>query len=507
MIQDPPTSSVDARNTIHLIEHQIQELLGKLGEGRVDGVAYDTAWAARLTKHYPRPAFESALRWLRHHQSSDGSWGAPLIHYHDRFISTLAAIVTLKDAGKHSRDYRRIKRGEDALWKLVGRLSRDDSDTVGFPILSASLAEDAAALGLDVPRPPIRYGESYRQKVNALLHQQKLNWRASTLTFSFEALRSALNGSKPEQLVEQNHSISASPAATAGYLLVHPDEASADYLERAITLEGTGAVPGFAPIDTLEILWSLDRLRLANAIQPDQPRVRQLLDQLWEKWSPEKGISFSSSFPIPDIDDTAACFILLVWGGYPVNADVFNYYERENHFCCYPEETNPSPSTHLRLLAALRHAMDHPKYEQWEQKILDALRRFDENGSFWWDKWHTSPYYVTNIAIHALQGVADDLARSRLKWILRTQNDDGGWGYLGHSTPEETAYCLETLLYWDRKVERLDAQQIEDAGKYLLARVADQKYPPLWISKGLFTPTHIVAATLWGSALQFLNRG
>ena len=61
------------------------------------------------------------------------------------------------------------------------------------------------------------------------------------------------------------------------------------------------------------------------------------------------------------------------------------------------------------------------------EEIINALHRFDENGSFWWDKWHSSPYYVSHLAAYALEGIADDIRASRLKWIMRTQNDDGGW--------------------------------------------------------------------------------
>src|SRR5262245_1179202 len=78
------------------IELQIQSLLESLGEGRVDGVAYDTAWTARLALRYPNEGFDQSLEWLRRHQYTDGTWGTPLTHYHDRYISTLAAIVALQ---------------------------------------------------------------------------------------------------------------------------------------------------------------------------------------------------------------------------------------------------------------------------------------------------------------------------------------------------------------------------------------------------------------------------
>src|SRR5438093_4799611 len=91
------------------LDLEIDALLSRLGEGHVDGVAYDTAWAARLAPLYPGYGFEEALEWLREHQAEDGTWGAPVIHYHDRFISTLAAIIAFRETGRESRDERRIK--------------------------------------------------------------------------------------------------------------------------------------------------------------------------------------------------------------------------------------------------------------------------------------------------------------------------------------------------------------------------------------------------------------
>ena len=477
---------------------EVQSLLADLGKGRVDGVAYDTAWAARLAPRYPGHGFDASLEWLRRNQYDDGTWGAPLVHYHDRFISTLAAIVALREVGGDSRDERRVKRGEDALWRLVGRLGRDDSDTVGFPILSASLAEEARSLGLDVPNAPVRYAAAYKRKVNALLSQPKRQWRANTITFSLEALRTAV-GSK-DDVLEVNNSVCISPSATAGYLMMYQNESALSYL---VNMAQDGAVPGFDAIDIFEILWSLSPLQASGAIEPDMPEVRRLLDRLWQAWSPEIGISYSTHFPITDIDDTAACIALLRWGGYPIEPDAFTYFEMEDHFCTYHSETNPSPSSHLRVLWALRWCEDHPQYQQWTEKALNALYKLDENGSFWWDKWHASPYYVSKLAVAALQNIDAELANSRIKWIIRTQNDDGGWGYMGESTAEETAYCLDALLEWNQAVESIDSSILDEAAAFLKNASSMTHFTPLWISKGLYTPHNIVRSTILSAMYKF----
>ncbi len=497
------TTTVSNRS-FHKIEDltsAIQLLLSELGTGRVDGVAYDTAWVARLAQRYPGHGFENSLEWLRQNQYEDGTWGAPLVHHHDRFISTLAAVVALQEAGRELRDQRRIKRGEAALWKLIGKLGRDDNDTVGFPVLSASLAEEATELGLDVPHPPVRFGERYRQKVASLLSQSSRDWRRTSLSFSLEAMRTFVKSD--DDVLESNNSASVSPSATAGYLLSHDDPGALSYLKQVTQANSNGGVPALSPIDTFEIAWSLNHLQHNGAVEPDNFEVRRVLRMLVLAWSKEVGVGYSTYVSLPEIDDTAAAFTVLNWGGYSLSPNVFASYELADHFCCFRGETDPSVSIHIRLLIALRLFANDPQCELWIGKILHALQKFDQNGSFWSDKWHASPYYVNSAALYALHKVADDLAQSRLKWILRTQNDDGGWGYLGVSTPEETAYCLEALLFWDRTVNRVDQGVLDSSAQYLMLHLNDGHYAPLWIGKSLYTPHNVVKSVILSALFSY----
>lgn len=485
-----------------LITSEMISLLEDLGNGNIRGVAYDTAWVARLSKRYPDRGFGAAADWLRRNQHPDGSWGASLLHYHDRFASTLAAIVALREVSDCGEDERRIQRGEAALWRLVSKLGRDDSDTVGFPIVSLSLAQDAVELGLDVPRSPVRYAAAYNRKVAKILEQPNRDWRTNALSFSLEGLWRHLDGD--DVVLENNHSVACSPAATAAYLLRNDDQDALGYLQSIQALDGS--IPALEPVDVFDIVWSLSYLQHVSAIDPQMPRVQELLKYLWQLWSPVTGLYFSKYFRVPDLDITSASFTLLRWGGFPVEADCFEYFEMADHFCTYREESNPSPATHLRLVQALQTCPEHPRQPEWLQKALNALRRFDENGSFWWDKWHASPYYVSHLAVYSLIHVDVDLATSRMKWILKTQNDDGGWGYLGRSTPEETAYCLDALRLWSRTIEPVDAVILERAADFLRSYRDDQDYTPLWISKGLYTPHNIVRAVILSALFQYLEQ-
>ena len=67
------------------------------------GTAYDTAWVARLGD-LDRSLSLWSLNWVCQHQLADGSWGAPEpVYYHDRVISTLAAMTALCRQGRPCR--------------------------------------------------------------------------------------------------------------------------------------------------------------------------------------------------------------------------------------------------------------------------------------------------------------------------------------------------------------------------------------------------------------------
>lgn len=72
-------------------------LLNSLDMGYMRGVAYDTAWVARIKDANGNPMFPQSLQWLLDHQRPDGSWGCEVGYKHDRIISTLAALLALNE--------------------------------------------------------------------------------------------------------------------------------------------------------------------------------------------------------------------------------------------------------------------------------------------------------------------------------------------------------------------------------------------------------------------------
>jgi hypothetical protein len=486
------------------VELRIGSLLSELGTGPDMGsIAYDTAWLARLHSDYPQRGFEAALEWVRRNQHPDGSWGSAMIHYHDRAISTLSCLVALRMLGRQE-DAERARRAQAALWRLCGRLRQDAQDTIGFPLISVSLLEEASRCSCDVPSELAPPSDTIRKKLVALTQSPEL-LRSSTAIYSFEALSSRLPPVEMTDWYNDDGLIAASPSATVAGLGRARNERALDALRDLMARQRDGGAPNICPIDTFEIAWSLNHLRIASAISPEDPAVKVKLEYLREHWSPSKGMYTSSGFTIQDADDTAVSFQMLRWGGFPVSADAFGYYEREDCFYTFPHEADPSISTNVHVLAALRTVDDDAQRDAWIKKCLAMLKRH-KSSNLWFDKWHVSPYYATCDAIHAIHGLDDELIQPSVRWISRTQREDGGWGFCGTSTAEETAYAMQALLTWRREDGDVDPEQLAAGARYLWAHIDDRDFPALWIGKGLYTPLRVVRAAVQAALYRYLTR-
>jgi halimadienyl-diphosphate synthase len=475
---------------------RIHQLLEEVGPGlRISRSAYDTAWVARLTE-LDEPLGEEALEWLRAHQLPDGSWGAEEpYYYHDRLVCTLATMIAL---AKHRRaeDRKRWRRGQLALEWIVKGLGMDPAgETVGFEMIVPTLIDEAAALGLiqENPDPALQRLTYYRAAKLAALKGHKIN-RDVTLAFSTEMVgANGLDLLNLANLQEVNGSVAYSPAATAFYALhMAPDDRAA--LEYLHTYAVEGALPYVVPIDVFEHAWplwylTLDGLPTGETLRLCQPH----LDFLESAWIPGQGIASVAGLSFTDGDATSMTFDVLRRFDRPVDLDGVRYYEEADLFRCYRLEANPSISTNVHVLSALRQAgldAGHPMVT----KVLDFLQRTQTLQLFWFDKWHASPYYSTGHAIVASAGYTDDLVRNAVFWILETQNADGSWGYY-LPTAEETAYCLQALVAWRRAGHQVAAGTIEKGAAWLADHV-DQPYPPLWIGKCLYCPELVVRSAI-----------
>ena len=475
--------------------NEVKQLLQEIGSGQMTSVAYDTAWVACLHE-MDKPMADSALAWLRKNQLADGSWGAsePLYH-HDRVICTLAAIIALASRGL-VQDEARIQRALPALKKSLGLLSDDvTGETVAFPMLVPTLIAEIESLDL------MRYKNTtllnnMRRSHAAKLEKSPGGIISCHLTMAFSAEMAGQDGQHIldiANLQESNGSVGFSPAATAYYVLYvnHQNAEALTYLRSASTDEG---VPNVAPIDIFEVAWTLWNLAQTDLLDDELLLLCQPhLDFLETNWKAGRGIAHAAGYTPRDGDDTGLVYDLLTQYGRFVDIEAVLSYEEDTHFRCFALEANPSISTNIHILGALRRA-GLPKSHPTIQKILRFLNQQQTSQKFWLDKWHSSPYYPTSRAILATAGYADELAEAPINWIISTQNHDGSWGFF-QPTAEETAYCLQALIKWKRQGKAVSDEVLQQGVAWLIS-YAEQPYLPLWIGKALYCPTKVIRAAI-----------
>jgi halimadienyl-diphosphate synthase len=478
----------------------IAQLLAKIGPGHMASTAYDTAWAARLGDIAPEISNQS-LSWLVEHQLPDGSWGAPApFYYHDRVLSTLAAMIALTYRGRREHDKAQIEKGRLALERMVGNatagLQADPNGaTVGFEMIAPILAQEAESLGLIKNQRDRILGRLSQLRAKKLAYLQgKMINRHVTMAFSAEmAGRDGQHMLDVDNLQESNGAVGVSPSATAYFATyIRPgDPPSLNYLRKVTNSDG--GMPNVAPFDVFEIAWTLWNLSLVPGLDYRE-KLQPHLEYLSDAWEPKRGVAFSTAYSVKDSDDTVVTYNALLRYGIEKDLASILAYEEEDHFRCFDLEVNPSISTNIHILDALLHA-GFKRNNVSVQKILGFLRRArDRQFPFWVDKWHSSPYYATAHAIIACAGMESDLVAESVEWMIKTQNRNGSWGtYL--PTAEETAYALQALWVWDQKAARVPRGVLLNGARWLKENL-DLPYPPLWIGKCLYSPQMVVRSAI-----------
>ena len=479
------------------LTHDVHQLLGELDQPAMSITAYDTAWLARVpgetnaTDH----GFPDALAWLRQHQHADGSWGSRLVHYHDRVICTLNALLALAEYGTAATDAAAIRRGEISLRHNVAQLECDAHDTVGFELIVPTLLQQARRLGLQLPYTELDRYQAIREEKLRLIPRSLIYSRHVTTAHSLEFMGDDLDFRDIDDLQEANGSLGHSPSATA-YLLnkLRTNIAARRYLIEVSALAGGAAMPAH-PVEIFDISWALYNLELANYYAQLNGVLTARLSNLQQAWQDSCGVGFSREYSVQDLDDTAVVFKLLGHAGFLLDPAVLQVYERSTHFVCYQFERNPSVGAHVHLVEALDTCARSPEVDRMLTKALDFLRHSRIQNAYWFDKWHISPYYITSHAVIATLHHARELARDAITWILATQQPDGSWGYY-RSTVEETAYCLQALVAYHREVEPIERAVLERAAEYVYSHYQETEHPAMWIEKALYTPDHIVKSAL-----------
>ena len=469
----------------------IKNLLKENGPGNVSSTAYDTAWIAQLA-HIDYEISNQALNWICENQLSDGSWGAyEPFYYHDRVISTLAAMIALTYRGRRSSDKRQIERGLIALEGITsgatqGLMADPNGATAGFEMIVPTLVAEAEKLGIIQQQGDRILGRlAYQRKLKMeSLKGRKIN-RYMTASFSSEmAGKDGIWMLDVENLQETDGSISHSPSATAFFVAqVKPgDPAAMTYLRKAI--KSDGSAPMASPFEICERTWVLWNISLIKNLDSDILSLCQPhLEELYKSWNAGAGVGFTHEHSVPDGDDTSLTFDVLQRFGYKPDFAPLFAFEEEKWFRCYPFETTSSISTNVHFLGALFQAgvdIDNPLI----QKIIRYLESTITDQAFWYDKWHVSPIYTTAHAIITCSGYCNHLVRKSVEWLVKQQNDDGSWGFFV-PTAEETSYALQALSIWRRDGQEIIDTKILSRGIRWLEEHSEPPYPLLWIAKSL----------------------
>jgi halimadienyl-diphosphate synthase len=483
--------------------HEARDLVQNLSQ-RMNPSAYDIAWLARL-RVGTQPRWPHLLDWLLNNQYADGSWGAETVYYHDRMISTLAAAIALHYNGAGERAQAAVKKAERYLWQHIHLLHRDPFEMVGFELIFPTLLAEAQAVGLDTPPHSCGYDQVRLAKLN-LIPPEFLYSPHVTTIHSLEFLGHSGDLEQLSQAVSENGSIGNSPAATAYYLsLGIQDQRSVDYLE--MVQDRVGHPNILYPFRTFELTWVLNNLNFSGL-----PITAFAGDDIWEELRykiGQNGIGLDPSFGIPDGDITSVTSRLLIQAGCDVDPMILAQYEnKEKHlFRTYHFERNPSVGTNIHALEALALMPDYPNRAEVQDQVVAAILGKQIFNMYWMDKWHSSPYYATaHVLVGLMQHSVNLLPtlRPTIDWLLRTQREDGSWGFYSEGTAEETAYALAALLHYHRHIP-VNETILHQGAEYLSRayRGADATYPPLWIDKALYVPHDVVRSSILAALILY----
>ncbi len=482
------------------------ELLKELGtRNSILSSPYDTAWIARLKNIEPEIS-NMALEWICKNQLVDGSWGAEFpIYYHDRVICTLSSMIALRYWGRRQQDKLQIEKGRIALDNIIDGAEKElrnnfNRSTVGFEVIIPTLIAEAEQLGIIKQQKEQILGSLAQMREIKLDKLKGIKFsRKLTIAHSAEMTgQDKLDWLDIENLQEKNGSVGNSPSATAHFALyVKPgDQNALNYLLPIVNSRNGGA-PTLSPIEIFERVWVLWNLSLTNLYQEDEEVAKLCnthLDYLEKHWRPGKGIGFSESFTPTDSDDTSVGYEILTKFGRQGDLKAVLEFEEEKWFRCFHYEANPSVDVNIHVVGALKQAgfeKTHPSV----QKAMNFIRSQKQPGNYWFDKWNVSPFYTTAHMVMQCNAYDRELCREAMNCILENQRPDGSWGFYSVATAEETAYCIQAMVIWQRDTGETLSREIEHAKDWLI-RNCEPPYPPLWIDKSLYCPEILVKSSI-----------
>ncbi|CAN6232114.1 unnamed protein product [Urochloa humidicola] len=370
------SSNARASETVTCKKDEQRDLLGmiaaikaklkSMGNGEINISAYDTAWVA-LVKNLEGsdgPQFPLSIDWIAQNQLPDGSWGDNTFFLvHDRIINTLACIIALKSWNVHDD---KCRKGLSFISKNLWRITEDDEDwmLIGFEMTFPTLIQMAKDLSLDIPfdEPALQVIYAKRCQKLTKIPKDVLHAVPTTLLLSIEGMLD-LDWRDIFKFQCPDGSFMASPAPTA-YALMHTRDRKCLKFIDVLVNKFNGGVPFNYPLDIFEPLWVVDRLERLGISRYFKSEIKEYLDYVYSQWTQE-GLPATKGFPLKDIDDTAMGFRLLRLCGYHVSPCVFNHFEKDGEFFCYPGQSNQSVTAMYNLYRAAQVSFpDEAELEQ-----------------------------------------------------------------------------------------------------------------------------------------------
>ncbi|MFE6031002.1 prenyltransferase/squalene oxidase repeat-containing protein [Streptomyces niveus] len=469
------------------------DLLATLDSNPTSSNTYNTAFIASLSTAAGTPCFPQALDWLRSHQHADGSWGAMLPVPVDRLVSTLAAVASLAECRQPWAE-NAVRTGVDYLWEHSEDWRASPHQTSAFELAVPYLLDQGRRAGLNLPAERFTDIEQLRTAKLGRLPAVLPSDAPSPLLYSAELLSPQLLARQAERFQAEDGSIGCSPAATAA-LCRHGDNAAAEsFLRRLAARSPDGGFPELAPIEIFILGWALYPIVRAG-LRP--AGIDKHLATLRGILATDGLVTMSAAFPLPDADDTAMAMTILHRAG----TDVTPYlphlltFERDTYFTCYEFERDGSVAVNARIVEAF--SPEPQRYAPQIEKAAGFIADHRIDGAYWYDKWHTSPYYATAHVAFGLASTAPELLNATARWLRETQHPDGSWG-AAQGQPEETAYAVLALDALVQAGLTTDTAPMTRAFAYLCRHVDDNdtQYAEMWNGRGLFTAPHLTRSAI-----------